>query len=269
MKKRTRHSVNTRPSVPRVDTVARALGILECFSTSEPEQTLKQLYDKTGLYKSRVHRLCRTLLDCGYLVRTSYSSYRLGPKLLVLGKVYERTNTLVSISRPIMRELAASTGESVALFALEGERSICLVREYGPSRLFFAINEGDYMELHATATGRVLLAHADEEFRRNVLGKKLEAITPATITDREKLEQECRAILVRGYGLNREEREPGVAAVAAPVFDFEKNVPAALSLVGPVQRFSEENLAGMIKKLLKATEDISRLLGERSQAPAN
>ncbi|MDF1526176.1 MAG: IclR family transcriptional regulator [bacterium] len=253
---------DTRPAVPKVDTVVRALEILECFTTGEPEQTLKQLCEKTGLYKSRVHRLCTTLLDCGYLVRTSFSSYRLGPKLLVLGKVYERTNTLVSISRPIMEELAAASGESAALFALEGERSICLAREYGPSRLFFAINEGDFMELYATATGRVLLAHAPADFRNRVLGSKLEAITPATITDAAWLKGECRAILERGYSLSREEREPGVAAIAAPVFDFEKKVPAVLSLVGPVQRFSEENLPGMIEKLLAATGDISRLMGE-------
>ena len=255
-------ALDSRPSVPKVDTVARALGILECFTTGEPEQTLKQLCDKTGLYKSRVHRLCRTLLDCGYLVRTSYSSYRLGPKLLVLGKVYERTNTLVSISRPIMEELAVTAGESAALFALEGESSICLAREYGPSRLFFAINEGDFMELHATAIGRVLLAHATEEFRQKVLSGDLKAITPATIVDRGRLEEECRAILKRGYTVSREEREPGVAAIAAPIFDFDDKVPAALSLVGPVQRFSEENLASMVENLLAATHEISRLMGE-------
>ncbi len=255
---------NFRSSVPIVDTVARALGILECFTTGEPEQTLKQLCEKTGLYKSRVHRLCRTLLDCGYLVRTSYSSYRLGPKLLVLGKVYERTNTLVSISRPIMSQLAVSSGESAALFTLEGESSICLAREYGPSRLFFAINEGDFMQLHATATGRVLLAHAPADFRNKVLSRKLDAITPATITDKEWLEEECRTILERGYSVSREEREPGVAAVAAPIFNFEKEVPAALFLVGPVQRFSEENLPGMIEMLLDATENISHLMGENN-----
>jgi len=255
---------SARASVPKVDTVARALEILECFTAGEPEQTLKELCEKTGLYKSRVHRLCRTLLDCGYLVRTSYSSYRLGPKLLVLGKVYERTNTLVSISRPIMGRLAVSSGESAALFALEGDRSICLAREYGPSRLFFAINEGDFMQLHATAIGRVLLAHASEDFRKSVLSGELDSITPATITDRGWLEQECAAILQRGYSISREEREPGVAAVAAPVFDFENKVPAALSLVGPVQRFSEENLPDMIEKLLAATGEISSLLGEKS-----
>ena len=252
----------SRSSVPSVDTVRRALDILECFTMDEPEQTLKQLCEKTGLYKSRVHRLCRTLLDCGYLVRTSYSSYRLGPKLLVLGKVYERTNTLVSISRPIMARLALSTGESAALFALEGERSICLAREYGPSRLFFAINEGDYMQLHATAIGRVLLAYAPEPFLRRVLGRELETFTSSTIVDRRRIEEEILTIPERGYSVNREEREPGVAAVAAPVFDLDENVPAALSLVGPVQRFSEEALPGMVEKLLDATRQISQLLGE-------
>ncbi len=252
----------SRSSVPSVDTVRRALDILECFTMDEPEQTLKQLCEKTGLYKSRVHRLCRTLLDCGYLVRTSYSSYRLGPKLLVLGKVYERTNTLVSVSRPIMAQLALSTGESAALFGLEGERSICLAREYGPSRLFFAINEGDYMQLHATAIGRVLLAYAPEPFLRKVLGRELETFTPSTIVDRRRIEEEILTIPERGYSVNREEREPGVAAVAAPVFDLDENVPAALSLVGPVQRFSEEALPGMVEKLLDATRRISQLLGE-------
>ena len=260
MKKYTEN--DPRPSVPKVDTVARALSILECFTASEPEQTLKQLCEKTGLYKSRVHRLCRTLLDCGYLVRSSYYSYRLGPKLLVLGKVYERTNTLVSISRPIMQELAAAAGESAALFALEGEMSICLAREYGPSRLFFAINEGDFMQLYATAIGRVLLAHAPDGFRKKVLGRDLEAITPATIVDRKSLEEECRTILTRGYSISREEREPGVAAIAAPIFDFDKKVPAALALVGPVQRISEENVPGMVEKLLAATNRISLLMGE-------
>jgi len=266
MKKTTKEDPagSSHPSVPKVDTVARALGILECFTTGEPEQTLKQLCEKTGLYKSRVHRLCMTLLDCGYLVRTSYSSYRLGPKLLVLGKVYERTNTLLSISRPIMQELAATAGESVALFALEGDQSICLAREYGPSRLFFAINEGDFMELHATATGRVLLTYASADFRNRVLGLKLESITPATITDKGWLDEECRATLERGYSVSREELEPGVAAVAAPIFNFEEKVPAVLTLVGPVQRFSEENLPGMIEMLLTATVDISRLMGEKN-----
>ncbi len=251
-----------RQPVPRVDTVARALGILECFTAAEPEQTLKQLCEKTGLYKSRIHRLCQTLLDCGYLVRISYSSYRLGPKLLVLGKVYERTNTLVSISRPVMQELASASGESVALFALEGEKCICLTREYGPSRLFFAINEGDYMELHATASGRVLLSYAPKEFRQKILGRDLEAITPETITDRKVLESECRNIQDRGYSVSREEREPGVAAIAAPIFDFDRKVPATLSLVGPVQRFTEENVAEMVEKLLSATREISLLMGE-------
>lgn len=252
-----------RPSVPRVDTVARALGILECFTAGEPEQTLKQLCEKTGLYKSRVHRLCMTLLECGYLVRTSYSSYRLGPKLLVLGKVYERTNTLISVARTIMGRLAESAGESAALFALEGDRSICLAREYGPSRLYFAINEGDYMQLHATAIGRVLLAHASEETRNRILGGPLESVTPLTITDRRWIEQECGNILERGYSVNREEMELGVAAVAAPVFDFEGKVPAALCLVGPVQRFSEQILPGLVEKLLDATGEISRLMGEK------
>ncbi|UCF89452.1 MAG: IclR family transcriptional regulator, partial [bacterium] len=81
-------------------------------------------------------------------------------------------------------------------------------------------------------------------------------------TDRKVLESECSIIQERGYSVSREEREPGVAAIAAPIFDFDRKVPAALSLVGPVQRFTEENLAEMVEKLLSATREISLLMGE-------
>jgi len=251
-----------KTSVPIVDSLATALHILDFFTIREPELSLKQLSEKTDLYKSRIHRLCATLVASGFLVRTPWSSYRLGPKLMALGKVYENTNTIASIARPIMRELADQTGESVALFNREGTRCICVAREYGPSRLVFAIQEGDYMHLHATAAGRTLLAYGPEELRREILNTQLlEQFTPATITDKTRLEEELALINQRGYAINREERERGIAAIAAPVFNHEGAVTAALAVVGPVQRFSEEQSAEILGHLQAAAGRISELLG--------
>ena len=144
---------NNKGSGPIVDSLATALSLLDYFTVSEPELSLGQLSEKSGLYKSRIHRLCGTLVLSGFLIRTPWSSYRLGPKLMTLGKIYENTNTLLTISRPIMKELANSTGESVALFSLDGETSFCLARELGSSRLVFSIQEGDHMQLHACSGG--------------------------------------------------------------------------------------------------------------------
>ena len=142
-------------------------------------------------------------------------------------------------------------------------KCICMAREMGSSRLVYSINEGDYMELHPTATGKVLLAYAEEEFIKKVLDKtKLESFTPTTVVDKEAIRGELSKIRQQGYALNREGREAGVAAIAAPVFDFENKVPAALAIVGSAQRFTEENTPVLLEQLLNATRGMSRLMGE-------
>jgi DNA-binding IclR family transcriptional regulator len=250
-------------AVPLVDAVTKALEILDCFSAHETELSLNQLCDKTTLYKSRVHRLCGTLIASGYLVRTSRTNYRLGPKLMVLGKVYEKTNSLRSIAAPFMKALSTATGESTALFVIDGSRCICMAREMGSSRLVYSINEGDFMELHPTAAGRVLLAYADQNFTEKVLGKsELVRFTPSSLVDKDEIRKELVEIRARGYALNIEGREQGIAAIAAPVFDFENKVPAALAIVGPTHRFQSENTDLLLEGLLKATREMSRLMGE-------
>jgi DNA-binding IclR family transcriptional regulator len=251
-----------KTSAPIVDSLATALRILDLFTTNEPELSLRQLSEKSGLYKSRIHRLCGTLVASGFLVRLPWSSYRLGPKLMTLGKVYENTNTVVTISRPIMRDLAHTTGESVALFSLNGEIAFCLAREFGRSRLVFAIQAGDNMHLHASAAGRILLAYGSEELREKILNvPQFEQFTSLTITDPQRIKDELIAIKKRGFAINRGERELEIAAIAAPIFNHDHKVECALAVVGPVQRFSLNNEEEIVTKLLAATRKISQSLG--------
>lgn len=249
-------------SVPIVDSLATALGLLNHFSIRDPELSLQQLCEKSGLYKSRIHRLCATLVLSGFLVRMPWSTYRLGPKLMTLGKIYESTNSIITSSRPIMKDLANKTGESVALFALVGEISCCLVREFGSSRLVFSIQEGDTMQLHASAAGRVLMAYGTKELRDNVLKEApLESFTPLTMVDPKKIRNELNSIKKLGYAINRGERELEVAAIAAPIFNHDGIVNNALAVVGPVQRFSDESIAAILNELKGAANRISELIG--------
>ena len=249
-------------SVPIVDSLATALRILDYFTIREPELSLRELSEKSGLYKSRIHRLCGTLVALGFLTRMPSSSYRLGPKLMTLGKVYERTNSLITLSKSIMKQLADSTGESVALFQLEGLHCICLSREYGPSSLVFDIQEGQKMELHASAAGRIFMSYGPKELSEKVLNQpKLEKFTSETITSPKILAQKLSRIKKRGYEVNRGERELEVAAIAAPVFDYDARVESVLTVVGPVQRFSEDRESEIAEKLLDASRKISELLG--------
>jgi len=256
-----------RESERHVEAVAKTLSILECFTDSEPELSLKQLTEKTGLNKSRILRLCGTLAGQGFLIRMPWSSYRLGPKLMMLGKVYERTNSLVSVARPILRELASITGESASLFVIEGARRLCLAREEGSSPIRYTIAEGEALELYAGAGGKALLAYAPEEFRRQALNDKvLERFTSSTIVTRDLLEEEFEAIRKQGFAVSKGERTPEAAAMAAPVFDHESKVCAVLTIAGPVQRFSTEHCREMLKSLQASARKLSLLLGNRQKA---
>lgn len=249
-------------SAPIVDSLATALRILDHFSIREPELSLRELSEKTGLYKSRIHRLCGTLVALRFLTRMPSSSYRLGPKLMALGKIYEKSNSLLTVSRPIMKQLAEVSGESVALFHLDDDTCICLAREYGSSRLVFDIQEGEHMELHASAAGRVFMSYGPSELAEKVFSQpELRRFTSETITDHELLARRLKDIKKNGYEINRGERELEVAAIAAPIYNHERNVEATLTVVGPVQRFSDSHETELISHLLDASRKISEMLG--------
>jgi DNA-binding IclR family transcriptional regulator len=250
-----------KESERQVDTVARALELLACFSDAEPELTLKQLSEKTGLYKSRILRLCGTLSAGGFLIRLPRAAYKLGPMLMILGKVYERSNPLANVVRPILKTLSEKTGESTKLFVIEGHKRLCLAREKGPSPLRYAISEGQTLELYAGAGGKVLLAFAAEDFRNRILRRKLAAITANTIVTREQLEEEFASIRKLGYAVSMGELVPDVAGLAAPVFDHDGKACGALTISGPTQRFSPARRKEMLVHLLAATREVALLLG--------
>ena len=251
-----------KESAKQIESVDKALSILECFSDRVPELSLKQLSEKTGLYKSRILRLCGTLMTHGFLIRLESSLYRLGPKLMMLGKVYERSNSMISIARPILRELASITGESAKLFVIQGTKRICLVREKGTYPLSYHIEEGESFILYAGAGGKALLAYTSKEFRDQVLSEKvLQKLTPQTIVERSRLEQEFVAIRKQGYASSNGEIFPEVSGKAAPVFNHEPNVCAALTIAGPTQRFTEERRRELLESLLTSARRLSKLLG--------
>lgn len=256
--------INKAPkeSAKQIESVDKALSILECFSDRVAELSLKQLSEKTGLYKSRILRLCGTLMAHGFIIRMEGSLYRLGPKLMMLGKFYERSNPLILIARPILRELASITGESAKLFVIQGTKRICLVREKGPNPLSYHVEEGESFDLYAGAGGKALLAYTTQEFRDKILGEKvLKRLTPVTIVERSRLEEEFTAIRERGYALSRGEVFSEVAGMAAPVFDHEGSVCGSLTIAGPIQRFTEDRQQEMLDSLLVSARKLSQLLG--------
>lgn len=250
-----------------IEAVDKALCILECFSDAKSEMSLKDLSEGTGLNKSRILRLAGTLSSHGFLIRRKGARYSLGPQLLMLGKMYERSNTLISHARPIMKELALLIGESVKLFVIEGKKRVCLARELGPSRLHYAIKEGEVLPLSAGAGGKVLMAYASSAFRNEIYDLGLEKITPATIVKREQLMEELESVRLQGYAVSNGELVYEVGGVAAPIFDNDQKVVAALTVAGPIQRFSDNLYKKKLNELLDACRKLSYMLGYDGSHP--
>ncbi len=245
-----------------VEAVLKALDILECFQR-QPRLSLKKISELTGLHKSRIMRLCGTLISRGYLqYEAETEQYKLGPKIISLSKSYEQSNDLISLARPAMKYLAQETGESASLFVIDGLNRLCVAREEGTYSLRYNIVEGQRMPLYAGAGGKVLLAFGPEAIRKKVLTKKhIKKLTPHTIIDPQKLLQELDKIRQDGYACSFGERDAEVAALAAPIFNHEGKICASLSIAGPISRFSGEHNAQRLKILLVTAKGLSDSLG--------
>jgi DNA-binding IclR family transcriptional regulator len=149
---------------------------------------------------------------------------------------------------------------------VDGLKRLCLAREEGTFSIRYNIVEGQRMVLYAGAGGKVLLAFGPEELRRKILAKNhLKQLTPTTIKDPKDLAKELEAIRRQGYASSYGERDAEVAALAAPIYGHDGKVCAALSIAGPINRFSPEHNVKHLKILLASAEQLSQMLGYQGE----
>lgn len=252
----------TKQASRHVEAVLAALDLLDCF-LKEPALSLKQVMDMTSLTRNRVMRLAGTLEARGYLNADPGSGkITLGPKCLRLGKAFESNLDLVSISRPILYQLAQKTGESASLYVRDGLERIVIAREEGTQVIRYSVNPGQHMPLHAGAAGKVILAFSPKEIREQVFeNNELPQITEHTITERKKLAVEVNNIFSNGYAVSLAENFLDVASIAAPVLDHQMRLVGALSIAGPLSRFTSDVIEEKKDKVVVAAEQLSYLLG--------
>ena len=249
-----------------VQAVLNALSILDCLQ-DETSLPLREISAKTKLNKSRVMRFCGTLETKGYLVHDLEADrYRIGPRLFSLGKAYERSHSLISLARPILRELVRRTGESATLYVVEGTERLVLAREEGSHTLRYSLVEGQRLPLYTGASGKVLLAYGPESLHRKILKKAmLRPLTKNTIIDPESLRREFEIIRKQKYGFSAGERSIDGGALAAPVFSHEGQICATIGIAGPIERI-RDHLTEYIGALIPAGAQLSAALGYKEEA---
>lgn len=219
-----------------VAAVERALAILKAFRAGDISLTLNELSQRTGMYKSTILRLIATLVQEHCMVRLDDGSYQLGSMLLHWGGLYQTALRLDDHVPPILRRLVQETEEGASFFTREGDLRVCLFRVDSPRSVRDHIRTGDLLSLDRGAAGRVLAS-----FDRTLTPPETFPTQPYIVTIGE--------------------REPDIAAIAAPIFGPYGSLRGALALSGPAARFSPDRIPGMSKALLRSATELTRRLG--------
>ncbi|MBT8067184.1 MAG: IclR family transcriptional regulator [Gammaproteobacteria bacterium] len=231
----------------------RALRLLKLFTPERPELKLAEVSAMTGLNKTTTHRLLQALHSESMLDRNpNGGAYRLGPALMALGVQALSSNDLRLRARPLLKQMAKETGETATLEVPVDDKMLILDEVTGSHFVGASGNVGTRWPIHATSTGKVLIAFDEQGAAR--LADNFEALTAKTITERSRLETQLGEIRRRGFAETVDELEDGFSGVAAVVRGGLGQVLGALSICGPTQRLSADRRARLGITLCSAAE---------------
>lgn len=255
---------NTQASF--VQSVDRALGILELLAEGGAELGVTEIGRRLGVHKATASRLLATLAEHGLVERNPLSDkYRLGFGLVRLAGAAVGGLDLVQQARPTLRRLADRTGETVNLAVLDGDEVVNIDQVTGSREVVHVNWVGKRTPLHCTSNGKVLLAHLPQEERVRLLARPLPRLTAHTIVDPQALEEQLAEARGRGFAFTLEELEVGLNAVAAPVRGGDGSVVAAVSVAGPAYRVTAERIPMLGLATRLAAQEISRRMGYRER----
>ena len=250
-----------RSPVAAVQSVDRALSVLEILA-AYGEAGVTEVAAELGVHKSTAFRLVAVLESRGFVEQLAdRGKYRLGFGIVRLAGAAAGQLDIAQEARPICEALAAGVEETVNVAILDSDRAVNISQVRGPAALSTHNWVGQGTPLHATSSGKVLLAHASDAVRTDVLSRDLPRFTPATITDPEVLQQHLDGVVEQGWGATVEEYEVGLNAVAAPVRDASGDVIAALSVSGPSFRMAADSYGRLAPRVMAAAGELSRRLG--------
>ncbi|HEY6396129.1 MAG TPA: IclR family transcriptional regulator, partial [Solirubrobacteraceae bacterium] len=229
-----------------VASVGRALAILDALAESDGGCGVNELARRIGVNPSTASRLLGTLEEAGIVERSPGGPYRLGLKLLALSDRVLAQLDVRERARPWLTWLVEETGETATLSVPGGAEAITVDFVPSPSTVVSMARVGRPSVPHATAAGKVMLACGAPT---EPPPSELTAYTERTITDREVLARELKAVREIGVAEAVGEREPDLNAVAVPVLDARDELMAVLGLQGPAWRFETAAMQAAVLRL--------------------
>jgi DNA-binding IclR family transcriptional regulator len=247
-----------------IQSLERAAKLLGCFTLSEPEKTLKQLAEETGLHKSTVFRIMETLETIKWVRKDpKLSNYRLGFGIFELGARAVKGIDFYNVSIHHLEEMVKDTRLTAHLVINDNGEALYLNKVEFPGSIITQPSQiGLRFPMHCTGVGKVLLSYmVEDDLSRIIEEKGLKRFTQNTIGSREELLKETKRIREKGYAIDNEETQPGLRCVAAPLKDYNGKIIAAISISGMISDMNEQILPDMIDRVLNTAAKISADLG--------
>lgn len=240
-----------------IRSVNRALTIFDCFDAGRTRLTLHEISELIAMPKATTFRLVNTLERSGFLVRLPDQQYCLSLKIVRLAGFVQSTLGIRDIARPVMTDVNRETGETVTLNFRSGIERVVIEVVETPAPLMRIVRQGEHVPLLFGATGRILLAFMPEQERTQYLAKAPNGVDPAA------LERELGRLRARGYAFTRNQRIPGVTAVAVPIRDISGMVNHSLAITGPNVRMDHRE-----QKLIELALAAGKVISDKLGAPA-
>jgi IclR family transcriptional regulator, KDG regulon repressor len=246
-----------------LSSVSNAARVLKLFLSREATLGVSEIARRLGLAKSTAHRLLTTLGAEGLVEQDrATGGYRLGIVMFELGEAVRVHLDLHTACAPVLASLREETRESTQVGVLNGHEVVYVDRLESAHSLRLFTETGRRVPVHCTSSGKVLLAYLAPPDRKALLARApLSRHTPHTITDRDALAAELDRVRRRGWSEAVQEREIGVASVAAPIRDARGDVVAAISIGAPIARLAAAQRRRLGPVVVAAGEAASRRLG--------
>ncbi|MEU2351186.1 IclR family transcriptional regulator [Modestobacter sp. NPDC049651] len=256
------------PGTPRParSVVDRTLAVIGTFSGGRVRQSLADIARRSEIPVPTAYRIVKRLTEWGALERDEDGKYRIGLRLWEVASLAPRSMGLQRLARPYLQDLYETTHGTVQLAIREGTELVSIERLEHPRHKPPRPRVGGRYPLHATAIGLVLLAHAPEDVRAEVLAGPLRRYTPRSLVEPAELLRVLADVRERGWAVSDRQVDDEYVGVAAPVVGAGGAVVAAVSLVF---RHGDATAPTMVHPVRVTAKAISRALSDAGDPTVN
>ena len=245
-----------------ITSVIKAIHILELLSAADDGLTATEISQEMGQSVSATYHILNTLKQQNLIRQSDSRKYYIGSGLFRIAENARAKDTLARLAAGNLKSLSSLTGETANLVVLR-DLEVEYIAQAESSRLLKMFTQiGARVPYYCTGGGKAILAYLPAPVQQEIISRtKFTRFTEHTLTTASALTSQLSEIRSCGFALDREEREPGVTCIAAPIFNYQGDVLCALSISGPTSRFSQKGKEDLARHVTAAAAEISRLYG--------